>query len=147
MHWFLLPLAGSLAIALYLAWADYRLAEAARQMAVVISREFSGAKRLWFQGHWGFQYYMEKLGAKPLNRQNLQLLSGDTVAVPLGNSFLFPLPAEQVSLVRTYESLPTKWVALMNHAVGAGYYSDGWGPLPFVFGPAVSEKYLVFQTR
>jgi hypothetical protein len=35
----------------------------------------------------------------------------------------------------------------MNGSAGAGYYSDGWGPLPFVFGPAPAEDYLVFRAK
>ena len=28
----------------------------------------------------------------------------------------------------------------MDGTLGAGYYSDGWGPLPFVFAPVPSRK-------
>jgi hypothetical protein len=143
-----LPLAGSLAIALVVAWSDYRLAASAREAAAAVHRGLgAGSSRIWFEGHWGFQYYMEKNGAKPVNQDELLLRSNDVVVVPLGNSYLFPLPEDRVSASSAFECPTPKWVATINGQVGAGYYSDGWGPLPYVFGPTPGAKYVVHRIR
>ena len=69
------PLAISVALALLAAWADYRLADSARTVAANIRRQVGAAPGgLWFEGHWGFQYYMQQQGAKPLDRDLLRLL-------------------------------------------------------------------------
>ena len=90
---------------------------------------------------------MEKNGGKAVNQEDLRLGSNDVVVVPLGNSYLFPLPEGRVSASSAFECPTPKWVATMNGEVGAGYYSDGWGPLPFVFGPVPNAKYVVYRTR
>jgi hypothetical protein len=33
------------------------------------------------------------------------------------------------------------FVTIMNRKIGAGFYSDVWGPLPFALGPAPAEEY------
>ena len=40
-----------------------------------------------------------------------------------------------------FETIP--YVAVMNPAVGAGYYSSVNGPLPFVFCKAPDETYFI----
>jgi hypothetical protein len=138
------PLAASLLVALLVASADFKLADSARTAAASLAR-LSGDVR--FQGHWGFQYYMERLGAKALQREALDFKPNDLIVVPMSNSYLFLLPEDRVSLleVRRFETTP--WLATMDNRTGAGYYSDGWGPLPFVFGPTPAEVYLVFRAK
>jgi 4-amino-4-deoxy-L-arabinose transferase-like glycosyltransferase len=142
------PLAASLAVALLVAVADYRLANSARIAASVIKRDLSAtSSAIRFEGHWGFQYYMEKLGAKALDTMDLHLSSNEVIVVPLGNSYLFPLPEDRVAFwfERRFQTL--KWLTTMSLPSGAGYYSDGWGPIPFVFGRVPAEEYLVFRVR
>ena len=39
---------------------------------------------LRYQGHWGFQYYMERHGARPLFPEDVTALrAGEIVAIPL----------------------------------------------------------------
>ena len=140
------PLGASLAVALLVAVADYRLANSARIAASVMKRELSATSRVvWFEGHWGFQYYMEKLGAKALDKTDLHLSSNEVIVVPLGNSYLFPLPEDRVAFWFERRFQTWKWLTTMSGPSGAGYYSDGWGPIPFVFGRVPAEEYLVFR--
>jgi hypothetical protein len=90
---------------------------------------------------------MEQLGAKPLERSPLNLVSNEMIVVPVGNSILFQLPADRVEGYSQYRCQAAKWMAVMNVAQGAGYYSDGWGPAPFVFGSAPFESYYVFRVK
>jgi hypothetical protein len=107
----------------------------------------SRASVIGFEGHWGFQYYMEQFGAKPLDRDDLRLVSNEMIVVPLANSFLFPLPQDRVEPVSEYRAQAAKWVAIMSVPAGAGYYSDGWGPAPFIFGSAPPDQYFVFRVK
>ena len=44
--------------------------KAANEIMAVYKNE---KRQVWFQGHWGFQYYMESLGAIPLDYGNPKL--------------------------------------------------------------------------
>jgi 4-amino-4-deoxy-L-arabinose transferase-like glycosyltransferase len=144
-RWLLVPIAVSTLLSLLVAQADYQLANSARTAAVVLSQKLSPmASRVRFEGHWGFQYYFEPLGATPLDRANPQLAANQLLVVPTGNSYLFDVPGTDIAL--QYEPEAPKWLATMNGGAGAGFYSDGWGPMPFVFGPIPSQTYLVYRT-
>ncbi len=142
------PLGISLAIALAVGWADWELAGVARATAGSLNSKlaprFDGVV---FEGHWGFQYYMEQLGAKPLERTPLVLRPNEAIVIPLGNSSIFMLPGPPVEFIGKVEVTPAKWLCIQNLAAGAGYYSDGWGPAPFVFGPAPPETYLMYRVK
>lgn len=140
------PLGVSLLIALLVARADYGLADSARTAASFMTQKLEVTPNaIWFEGHWGFQYYMEKLGAKALDRDHLHLSPNEVIVVPMRNSYLFPLPGDQVAPWSEHEFKASKWLTTMS--AGAGYYSDGWGPLPFVFCSVPAEEYLVFRVK
>lgn len=147
--WYMfLPLAPPLFIALSVTLADYRLADTARKAAFEITqthKNISGT--LWFQGHWGFQYYMERLGAKALDMEEERPMQGDIIIIPLNNSFTYPLPDGFASPIGKFRYAPLNWLATMNGSVGAGFYSDGWGALPYVIGQIPVEEYYVFRVR
>jgi hypothetical protein len=39
------------------------------------------------------------------------------------------------------------FVATMSQAVGAGFYMDRLGPLPFAFGAVPAEKYYILRWK
>jgi 4-amino-4-deoxy-L-arabinose transferase-like glycosyltransferase len=140
-----IPLVSAAALSLAVTWADSRLAETARQGARQIHEKFGAVGRtVWFQGHWGFQFYMEQGGAKAVDVQRSRFASGDLVVVPTTNTNLFPMPHEW-AFVKDVVDVPSSGVlTTMN---GAGFYSDVFGPLPFVFGPVAPERFTVYEVR
>ena len=78
--------------------------------------------RLWFEGHWGFQYYMEWQGAKPLDYGKLlSLVPHDVIAVPVGeNCCLIPLPPDRVALSFKHDGDTLPWLTTMNFPSGPG---------------------------
>ncbi|NNL67156.1 MAG: hypothetical protein HKP30_12995, partial [Myxococcales bacterium] len=136
-------LAASAALSLSVAHADSLLAASARDAARTLVTEYRRPGRMpWFQGHWGFQYYAEALGAKPLHR-GAALPRNAFFLVPRNNSYLWPIDAPIVEL-RRFRG-PT-WCATMNADVGGGFYSSIWGPMPFAFGEAPPETYVVHES-
>lgn len=136
-------LAASAALSFSVAHADALLAASARDAARDLVAEYRGAGReLWFQGHWGFQYYAEALGAKPLLR-GTPLPADAIVLTPRNNSYLW-LPDAPVIELRQFGG--PAWCATMNPRVGAGFYSSIWGPMPFAFGEVKPETYVVYQS-
>ena len=142
------PLALALAVSLIVTWADYRLAGSARDGARTIGAKYSsGPGQLWFQGHWGFQYYLEEKGGKPLEWNNLRIMANDAIAFPFNNTGLKLMPEEQFAVVEDLRYKPSTIVSTMTPGPGAGFYESGRGPLPFMLFPPAEERYQVMLPR
>src|SRR4029077_13227795 len=87
------PLLRAALVSLLITAADYKLAATARFASKFFQNRFQNEPvTVWFEGHWGFQYYMEHWKAKPLDRSERRIISGDVLIVPLGNSNVSPTP-------------------------------------------------------
>lgn len=143
-----LPLLPSALLSLLIAIGDYQSAGTARTASNQFERrlaEWPGT--VWFEGHWGFQYYMQQWRAKPLDAKDRHLVEGDVLIVPLNNTNVgrtSPLPtmgpAEEVNY-------PQFCAATMNPDIHAGFYASNWGPLPWVVARVPPERYLVFHIK
>lgn len=142
------PLGISLAVALVVAWVDLRVAnlarDVARRLVIQIAPHYH---ELTFEGHWGFQYYMQQLGFRPMTLKPLVLKSDQGIIVPVENTCRFRFPDSVAATDAEYKFTPSKWLSLQNLRSGAGYYSDAWGPIPFVFGPAPPDTYVVYRVK
>jgi 4-amino-4-deoxy-L-arabinose transferase-like glycosyltransferase len=136
--------AASAAFAFLAAQSDFLLAVATRQSArLVCANSKSTAGNLWFQGHWGFQYYMEQAGAWALDAKHLRLKPGDTIALPMNND-AFPLDLKNMILQGTFSGSGPRWFSTWNTQIGAGFYASSWGPLPFAAGRTRPEIVSVY---
>ncbi|HEY6066913.1 MAG TPA: glycosyltransferase family 39 protein [Thermoanaerobaculia bacterium] len=138
------PLVLAAILSLAVAWADARLAASAREAAGRFTRELgAGPGRLWFEGHWGFQYYMEAGGARPLDMSRSKLSAGDHVVVPMKNTNLFDLPRTHAAIQGRVDFPVVPFLATVAQELGAGFYADWWGPLPYAFGRVPVQPYVV----
>jgi 4-amino-4-deoxy-L-arabinose transferase-like glycosyltransferase len=140
--WLVLP---AMALGLTATWSDYALAGAAREAAREICEKFGRpGQQLWFQGHWGFQYYMELHGAKPLDFYKTIAHEGDRIATPFVASNLHDLdPVGTRLAARNYSA---SWLlATLDKALGAGYHSSVVGPLPFAVVGRQWETYGMYE--
>ncbi|WKZ33607.1 MAG: glycosyltransferase family 39 protein [Thermodesulfobacteriota bacterium] len=142
-----IPLVPALALSFFIAWADYAFAENARAAAKSISDKYSGMGKLWFQGHWGFQYYMEKKGAFPIDVRKSTVAGGSLLAFPLTNSGLRAFPDGLDRMLLDEYVFPAELLATTASGTGAGFYSSLWGPVPFMLFPPRAETYMVFYIR
>ncbi len=129
-------------LALLVARSDFLLATAVRQSAeLALVRYGSASGTVWFEGHWGFQYYAQLAGGKALDTGHFELLqSKDVLVVPVENSNLLP-PDPKIVAVRDSFTIPgPAYLATWNPDIGAGFYATTGGPLPFAFGKAAPEK-------
>jgi hypothetical protein len=144
-QWRPLALLGmSILAGLLVAQGDLAYARSARDAALAVVQEHgSGRQRLWYEGSWGFQYYMDLAGARKINWDHLEVSAGDQMVLPSSNCCLVELPPEVVR--------PVKEHAFPVHAVastvtgGAGFYSHILGVVPYVFGFPPDEVYSVFE--
>ena len=139
IFWSLLPAA---ALSIAVTFADYRLAGTTETAAAKLTQKYQSIPgTLWFQGHWGFQYYMEKYGAKALDGARSELQAGDIIIVPANNTVSFDLPMDKVTPIGITEIASCRWISTMSPYVHSGFYSSIWGALPFFIGPVPLEKY------
>jgi 4-amino-4-deoxy-L-arabinose transferase-like glycosyltransferase len=136
----------SAALALWVTQADFLLAKAVRRSAEETSARYGhGPQRLYFQGHWGFQYYMEALGVAAADEVRTVLKAGDLVAQSVNNGNYSPLKPELVQVRDVVRVPASRWLATMQGSVGAGFYASVRGPLPFAFGCPPPEEVVVLS--
>ena len=79
----LLSLALTLPYSLAIASADYRFAEVYREESARILEHLGNQnQQIWYTGEWGFRYYMEKLGARPLTKTGVEPVAGNIIVKP-----------------------------------------------------------------
>lgn len=141
-----LPLIPAAIIGIIVLWSDCSQANTARRVArEIVMKHPPEGRTGWFQGHWGFQYYMKKQGYRSFDAAAFTARPGDILIVPETNDCPFPPPyAIALKLIDTIEIPPGLSVKTMDRYIGAGFYAHEWGPLPFAAGAAPHERYLVF---
>lgn len=122
-------------------WA--RSAKSAAAKYAQLAKTHPGA--VYFQGHWGFQHYMTEAGVRPFDFNTTQLQPGDIVICPKNNANVRPMPGDFVAQ-QFVDTFPVDHrMATMSVDLGAGFYSDLWGPLPFALGLKMPpDKYYVY---
>lgn len=141
----ILPLTLAAFLALAVTYADFSLAECQRAAARSVHAEFEKyPHRIRFQGHWGFQYYMESIGAEAIDYRKTVPKPGDMIVIPSNNSNTMRLPDNIFRLLKKEQCYPCRWLTTMGFSSGAGFYTDLWGAMPFAFGEVKSEEYHIF---
>jgi len=126
--------------------ADYNFANSARRAARDICQKHLQADHtLWFQGHWGFQYYMEQRGAKALDSRLTLLKPKDIVIIPSEGVSTFDMSTNLMRFVGTFEYAPNPHFSTTSLSAGAGFYAAVIGPFPFSLGRIEPERYYVFE--
>jgi 4-amino-4-deoxy-L-arabinose transferase-like glycosyltransferase len=129
--------------ALWITAADSALANAGKQAALLIRQRVPTTANLWFEGHWGFQYYMERFGAHPIDLDHPHFSSGDYLAIPRNNYSVQQIDPGSVPDDSVIEvKFPWHATTILKR-LGAGCYSSIFGPLPFAFGPVPPEQYIL----
>ena len=139
------PLLASGLLAVWAASADANLANAGREAARLFRAEFQDSPTpVYFEGHWGFQYYMQQAGPHPTDLRTSVFRTGDIVIIPENTTNSFgPPPNFTLTSTRLISFAMPGRLATMSQPLGAGFYASVWGPLPFAFGSVPPERYLV----
>jgi hypothetical protein len=138
-----IPLVLSGIVSLSVAQGDAAMAETARTAANFMrDKTRGGSGATWFEGRWGFEYYMLQMGAQPLIKGAADAKFGDLAVIPKYNTSVFTF-AGKTTGEQVVDFDVHSWVAAMNPDAGAGFYFSGWGPLPFVFGPLPAQRYFM----
>ena len=140
-----LGLAAAGGLALLVTRADFVLATAVRQSAQQVSAKYSSVQQtLWYQGHWGFQFYMEALGASPFDIWHGHPKAGEFLAVPLNNASLSLPKPERASQVEVIKVPGPRRLTTWSGGAAGGFYAASRAPLPFAFNHVPSEVVIVY---
>ena len=143
---FLWPLLPAALVSFMVTWADFSLANSQRSAAFSIGDELIGYQSpVTFQGHWGFQYYMESLGYKAVDFR-VEPSSGNIMIVPINNTNTAWPNRDRFILTGKVEEQPLGWFSIMKKG-WSGFYSSVWGPLPFAIGAVTPEKFAIFLVK
>lgn len=157
--------AGTALLGLALSVADFSQAEVYRGFARDLAlRHKSAAGTTWCSGHWGFQYYMERVGLKEFDVEKDAVRYGDRLLIAseawpqmffpnLDTSW--PMPAgrtveagPQVTIITSpVGPLPLHTVSRM---AKANFYGDmnfpgAYAFLPYSFAHVPLEKFTIFR--
>jgi 4-amino-4-deoxy-L-arabinose transferase-like glycosyltransferase len=140
------PLVAACATSLILAGADSNLANLHRAVARELGlKHKSAGHTVWFSGHWGWQYYLEQIGATPLEIKSPTMDPKDIIISPTSARAFALFDSKRLRLLETKEYCGNTFCATMNASAGTGFYAAGLGPLPFVFGHLKPEDFSVFE--
>jgi 4-amino-4-deoxy-L-arabinose transferase-like glycosyltransferase len=128
--------------------ADYRQAKTGQEASREFQTRFQGENvTVWFESHWGFQYYMQQWGARPLDATNSEIFSGDVLVFPMYNTSVFPLPMENLFPFEEVKFPTLPFVSTHGRGTGAAFYSSSRGPLPWSIDHVAPETYFVARFR
>jgi hypothetical protein len=111
-----------------------------RAAAELIPSTGAIARTIWFDGHWGFQWYAEKAGARPLSLEPPSPEARDLIVSSdlTGLGFLDHFPTRRL-LATVTETRPGGRV--MSRAAGAGFFTNDFGLLPWAWGNDTLDRY------
>jgi hypothetical protein len=142
----IVPLILAGVVSLWIAWADAELANSARDAALWVRDNFGAqADKVSFEGHWGFQHYMEQFGFHPVDADTYAPQTGSLMVIPENNANTFRVQPEFIASKKVFQFDMKAGAATMRRPMGAGFYSAIWGPLPFAFGTVSPERYVVLE--
>lgn len=140
------PLAAAGILALTVTWSDFAWANSIRDAARQVKAQYAGsAKTVWFEGHWGFQYYMEPLGFKAVDYWASGLSPGDIVVVSVNNTNIRDLPEDASELRDTMKLGGGRLLTTASMKARAGFYCNDYGPLAYAFGTVPADEYRVYD--
>jgi hypothetical protein len=133
-----------LAFGVLIVQADARFADVARRAAAeLIAPRVAQGQRVWFAGHWGFQWYAERAGASVLTQDPPHPSPGDAIvsgyATP-GNHLVRMFPSR-----RLVTSLAERRPGGRVMGSGAAFWSNFYGFLPYAWGHDLVERFDLWE--
>jgi hypothetical protein len=127
----------------------------ARASAEVVADTEGGR---WFQGHWGFQFYMEQLGFRHVSFEGVDLGGRDAqtdltklgfapgdVCVVKSDDWMVDLNQDDCERLAELGGA-MQWTAhTMESTAGAGFYDARFGELPYFLGLGKTVQYTTYR--
>ncbi len=138
----------TLAWGLALSHADLEFARIYPRAARDFSR-VTGGMTSYFAGEWGFRYYFSRAGARQLPTDESMVRGGSYLARPR-LALPYEIPADLREMTMPVQSLtyePSTPLRILDKQTPAGFYSTGWGLIPFSISRGVLESVDIRQVN
>jgi 4-amino-4-deoxy-L-arabinose transferase-like glycosyltransferase len=135
-----LVVTGVILTAVYSLWlsdGDYRFAGVYRDTArELMARYRAPGRTVWVAGEWGFRYYMNQAGAKTILKTTTDARPGDIIVKPyVAMPWVTAYDGDEYTdRVEQVQARVDSRIRLLDFGSHAGFYSTGWGILPFSLG-------------
>jgi len=139
-------LAASAGLAFALAHVDRLWSNSVRDAARAVAERY-GREALWFHGHWGWQYYLERAGGRPVDWRHDVVPAGAVLVVPTNNAEAHVPRAAAARQIDAITSGDPRWLRTQAKTAGASYNASNLGPAPWLVGPVPRDRYRVFRAR
>lgn len=137
----------SFALALSVAAADRSWSNGVREAAARLANDLGGDAKLWFHGHWGFQFYLERAGGHAVDWKRDAIAPGELLVVPTNNAEAH-IPSERtaqrLAVATSSEGL---WLRTQAKGRGASFNASNLGSAPFLIGDLGPDRYRVFRAK
>jgi 4-amino-4-deoxy-L-arabinose transferase-like glycosyltransferase len=117
-----------------------------------IAKEFcriAGTMQSYCIGEWGFRYYLGRTGVQVLPADESSVRGGSFIAIPK-LALPYEIPADLNSMTMPVQTLtyrPGTPLRILDWQTPAGFYSSGWGLIPFSFSQGTLEEIEVVQVN
>lgn len=129
--------------------SDWQTANTSRVQAAQIRALLPSSARVYFVGHWGWQWYAAHNGMQQYDLKTTQLSTGDYLIAPhiIGAVPIAARYGPFLKPIRDVEAPPA--FALFCRTISTqpptNFYGGGWNPLPWSFSSGPMETYTIFQ--
>lgn len=118
-----------------------------RAVTDLIVPHLSRGERVWFSGHWGFQWYAELAGAKPVTLEPPLPEHGDIIVVSWIDVLRFPNQWSARTVIQDMVYPGNGVGRVMDSKAGAGFFSNLWGYMPWVWGSGDTSHFEVWRVE
>ncbi len=141
-------LALTIALGLVVALADHRYAAVFEDAAPELATEAGAGHTVWYDGHWGFQYYAERAGMRAYVPGESELARGDLVVVPttVDHSALAERDRARLDLRETREVPGGPLDLFRTVTTRLGFYSV-WQGVPWTLTLEPVERFEIYEAR
>lgn len=125
--------------------ADSAFAEVGRTGVRALTARIPPGKVLWYDGHWGFQWYAEAAGARCWTSVPPQPRPGDLILSSAQRSAPLDKDAYAALVKVGYYEDTRAGGRVMDASTGAGFFSNSWGLLPWTWGEGLVDAVDLWQ--
>ena len=115
--------------------------------STLIAPAVAAGHRVWYVGHWGFQWYAEKAGARYFTITPPYPAIGDLVVSSLNSEP--SLEVEEMDALTRLRRIEDRRPGgrVMSREAGAGFYSNTWGYLPWAWGDDIIDAFDLWMVK
>jgi hypothetical protein len=88
---------------------------------------------------------MQSFGFAPTDFNAITVTNNAVMVIPENSTNTQEMPPKYVASKKIVAFDADVGISTMSGAMGSGFYSDVWGPLPWAFGSAPEERYAIVK--